>query len=271
MPSQKDTEILIELRPLETLFSSLSDEKATEYCKHLQAFAIGVIRQAVDKAAKKWDRVSFPPVGFLVERCEEVTGGPRGIMSGEVYPWLKRDADIARSVSEYVANFFRISTIARDAEAAGFEHYLRAYLRAAAYVQAQIIHKKPNGVIVDWKTIEPENIGGEAAKWRSGWLKDAKHFAAKGSIDVAIPTNKIEEWKQRANRDSQTRDSGGARMSRKYGQSLAAAIPVADARYFNDQRVPESMRWQPGEPPVVPPMPQEVYANAHYEDAHDLD
>lgn len=227
--SQKDFEILTTLKPLETLWSPLGEEKAVEYCKHLQKFGIDVLRKAVDRVAGKWDRMSFPPVGVIVEAANFVsgTGTPGTIAPGGAFPWVKREADRKALVTEYLEKYMRDSATAAQAREEKWDHHLRHYVAQVASVQAQLIHATPDRSFgLSWYIVAPDGLNSqEIEKFQYGFRKDMQRQADTGTIDVAIPLNKIEQWQQAAYREQRSNANEMARMAKKYGTSLAGALP----------------------------------------------
>lgn len=188
---------MIELKPLETLFSKISDEKIPIYCKQLKQFDISVIRLAVDRVCGKWDRLSFPPPGVIVTECSAVAGkGARGAMTQDgTMPHEKRQHDISTLVSDYIQRFKTNSSILTECKANETDDSLMRYVREVACIQAQIINRHPDGrIALSWCLLEPEEKPENIEKWRWQFLRDCSDQARKGVIDVSIPTGKLREW-----------------------------------------------------------------------------
>lgn len=227
--SQKDFEILIELNPLETLFTQLSDEKKALYVEDLRPFSIAVIRDAVKKVRSKWDRVSFPPPGALVTECNVIAGkgGATGIAQSDgSAPWEKREKDIATATAEYVTRFMSISQIAAEARAGNYDDFLYHYVRGVAHVQAQLLHPRPdNRFCVSWHYIEPsDGDRAEKEKWRWQFTRDCFEIAKRGIIDVAIPTGKIEQWRDIATFMERQQGVAIIPERKNYSKTLAGVI-----------------------------------------------
>jgi hypothetical protein len=227
--SQKNTEIMNAFKPLETLWTPLTDEKYAIYCKHLQDYDIAVIQQAVELVAKKWDRLSFPPVGVIVAQCDALKT-PAKTAGAWVFdglnPWEKLDKDIKRMVDEYLAQFMH-NTIADEARAGGWDHYLRKYVMIVAGAQAQLICKTPWGFSYSHEIIPEGLSAADTDTWLYGFTQDTKRQAATGFIEVAIPTGKILEWRQRADREFMCAQHAMATMAKKYGTPLSQAVAQA--------------------------------------------
>lgn len=233
--SQKDFEIISTLKPLETLWSPLADDKIQIYCEHLQSFGIDVIRQAVKRVSAKWDRLTFPPIAVIVEACGIVNGtGSKGatVTNLGIFPWIQRAADQKTLIDEYVSRYMRDSMTAAQAKQENWDYQLRKYITAVARVQAQLIHPSPaKNLGVDWHIIEAEGLTRvEADKFHYGFIKDASRQAEKNCIDVAIPTHKIEQWQKYAKLEEAYQYQSKQVVARKYGVSLGDALPREPAQ-----------------------------------------
>lgn len=193
---QKHHEIAIELAPLVTLFNELSEPKMALYCKALETYDIAVIRVAVGKVQKKWDRVSFPPPGVIVQECEKQGVGAKKILHID-NPWEKRDRENLEAANNYFFGWRTTSTIFAQAVTEGWDYLLMKYVKAVASLQAQILNPPPYGKIaVEWHRMEPQPAPGlNMDKWRKDFLSEQVRDARnRGSIEVALPTGKIHEW-----------------------------------------------------------------------------
>jgi hypothetical protein len=203
MSSQKDFEIFIELAPLETIFTALSDAKKRIYAEDLREYSISTIRAAIKNLRSKWDRVSFPPPGAIVAECKAISGSdnPAGLASQDgSYSWDKNDIQRRKMANEYRLQFMQGEAY-RSACENGTDLHLIRYVFEVAYLQAQLILPAKNGSFgVLWFVIEPEkseNLG----NFRHDFLNECRQIAANGKIDVTIPFYKQKEWENMVNNE----------------------------------------------------------------------
>lgn len=194
--NQKHQEIALALEPLVTLFNELNEKKMALYAEALEKFDIATIKKSVLKVRDKWDRVSFPPPGVIVQECERIDEKPGHRSIHEPMQWEDRDQRIRASANEYWINFTRVSSTYAEATADSWDRWLSDYVKEVAHVQAQLIYTASN-LAIRWTLIQPGALkGDEIWKFQKDFIKEQKRIAATGSIDVAIPTGKIDEWRR---------------------------------------------------------------------------
>lgn len=104
--------------------------------------------------------------------------------------WEIRDAKIRKDSTDYYINFMLHSQTAKEARAEGWEPWLKRYIHAVAYVQAQFIHGQEN-FGVEWHIVLENPYSDEECR---DFMRKAKSDSAYG-INVGIPTSKIKHWK----------------------------------------------------------------------------
>ena len=105
--------------------------------------------------------------------------------------WEVRDRAIEKRVSEYMAGF-SYRDLASEASRGGWDLDLLYYVRHVATIQAQIIEGAQvgynSGVLFGYGSgIDKRDV--------SAWLDDQRKLCADGTIDIRIPTKRIDAWK----------------------------------------------------------------------------
>jgi hypothetical protein len=203
--SRKDVEEVV-LRPMQRVylpprhlrFHDADDPDAKEEAleQYYQALS-GYDRAALEKA---WQRVRaghdfsiWPTPARLVQAAELSLPRPRPPSEAE----LRHQHALDRA-EEYAACFMKRRKVARLAREEGWAGRLRAYVHAAAWVQAQLI----DGLDREGITLPGDltrHSGCRSTKESLAWCKEAfaKQVGA-GEIDVPVPEQLVEEWKGEA-------------------------------------------------------------------------
>ena len=110
-------------------------------------------------------------------------------------PWEARDREIAEKVKSYMTQF-QHTDLHRQSAAEGWTRDLEAYVREAAFIQAQLIAGVSN---VQFTNLVVPTAGYTSAREAfQAWRHGINEQVMAGRIDVAVPTGKIQEWREQA-------------------------------------------------------------------------
>lgn len=110
------------------------------------------------------------------------------------FPWVKRAKECDRLISDYLERYTATSKLWMEAVSEGWSRELLAYIRAVAFVQAQIIAGCIN---IGFSSMDIFGINNQTPRKEvNRWIEEQNRLAAHSMIDVAVPTARILEFKE---------------------------------------------------------------------------
>lgn len=168
------------------------------YRKALARFDRAALEQGWQKAAAENDLWCWPKVAELVRACASF---------GPCRPAVADDrVEQAEAMVDAYWKQFAKSTTALRANEGGWQQELRAYVCAAARVQAQLVLGRQSvgyssAILFPWHPRDPQV--------EEEFFTDARRQAATGKIAVRVPHRLVESWKaQVASSESVGREPG---------------------------------------------------------------
>lgn len=181
------------LRHHDTDDPDAKEEALEQYYQALSGYDRATLQKAWHRVRAGHGFSIWPTPAALVHAAELSLPRPRPPSEAEL-----RQQHAMDRAEEYAANFMKRRKVARLAREEGWAGRLRAYVHAAAWVQAQLI----DGLGREGVTLPGDltrHAGCRSTKEALAWCLEA--FAAQiqaGEIDVRLPRELVEEWKREA-------------------------------------------------------------------------
>lgn len=140
----------------------------------------------------------WPVPGQIAEACQLFA--PRTAPESEDSTRRRQAEEMAEG---YTHRYMKTSKLARLARQEGWAEQLRYYVRAASWVQAQLIHHVEN---IGWEAgylTKPEQFRSSEEAFAS-YRKRIEGPVSRGEIRVHVPTDRIGEWKAAAETHQET-------------------------------------------------------------------
>jgi hypothetical protein len=159
-----------------------------EYFRSLEHYPRPVLEQVWRVVVEEHTLSIWPPPGKILEICRRV---PRSSpKTNEVDQRLQQARDLAET---YAQRFMKTSQVARLAKREGWSGYLRSYVEAASWVQAQLI-----GGIRDigFDSILTRHLGtfASAQEALQAYRRTLPKSLDKGQIRVTVPKSLVSQW-----------------------------------------------------------------------------
>lgn len=162
------------------------------YRKALSAFRRPILEQGWELVAARQKIWCWPLPSEIGEACMEAQR--KAERSGEADAWVQRAQDRA---DEYVKRFMKTSAVAARAREGGYEDRVKEYLRAASWVQSQMIEGRES-VGYDGRVLFGR--GPRDREQESEWFAKQREQAAKGGIQVRVPQQLMKKWEAECRR-----------------------------------------------------------------------
>ena len=176
-------------------------EALAAYAKALAAFDGPTLAAGWELVTAEHQFWVWPNPGVVVEACRRCAPPPPAVGDQESRR-LRADA----LADDYAARFMRTTHLAKLAAAGGWAAGLRAHVRAAAWVQAQIICGV-RGIGFPSELVPVESRGQSAQECFETYKKAVAGPLARGRIRVTVPPSLAREWSRAACNDRATRRS----------------------------------------------------------------
>jgi hypothetical protein len=160
------------------------------YVRALSRFDAAALRQGWQKAAQENAYWAWPKASTLVAACDHFARQSRN--GSEHDALVQKAEDMAW---QYTRRFMKSSGQAGQARAEGWERELKAYVRAAATVQAGLIVGVPHHGY-DSYTLFGRARGEDLAAMREAFFERARAQAEKGHVRVHVPPSLVERWRE---------------------------------------------------------------------------
>ena len=171
------------------------DTALNVYRRALGRFERIVLEQAFQKAAAENEYVMWPKCSALLKAAEHFhrLAHPQ---ARDPDAWVEKADGMADA---YVKRFMKTSAHAARAREGGYEPELKRYVEAAANVQAQYLLGR-TGVAYDGLALFGNRVGRdqEEKEREAEFFEKAREQAAKGSIRVHVPAERVRRWQQQA-------------------------------------------------------------------------
>lgn len=212
--SREDVEEVV-LRPMQRVYlpprhlrhhdtddPDAKEEALEQYHQALAGYDRAALQKAWQRVRAEHDFSIWPTPAKLVQAAELSLPRQRPPSEAEL-----RQQHAMDRAEEYATNFMKRRKVARLAREEGWAGRLRAYVHAAAWVQAQLI----DGLDREGVTLPADltrHAGCRSTKEALAWCREA--FAAQadaGEIDVRVPERLAAEWKHEAEARGRTSPS----------------------------------------------------------------
>lgn len=185
------------INPLSKIFSkSLNDEMTAAYVEDLGEYSPKELDRAVLSIRRSLKY--FPVIASAIEHCDDarrqMNYRPKADNQNSVLPSAEREERARVLVAEYLHSFKYSSGYYSEALSGGWSRDLLEFVEAVAWIQAQrIVGQKSIGwnggkIFGYGKSVSPEEA--------RVFLDEQYRQADSGSIDVGIPTGRIEDFKK---------------------------------------------------------------------------
>lgn len=185
----------IVIKTIERHWGAAFDADALDdYVRTLAKFDENALRKAMTKMIEEHKRK--PTLAHIIDACKEQKSSGSSISdpNNPNHPWVQVQKQVDKLVDDYLAQYKNISQLWRDAVRERWELDLERYIRAVAEIQAAMIVGQKN---YGWKG--PEILGINTiitSADKHHFFQEQKRIAAGGSIDVGIPTNRVDDWRR---------------------------------------------------------------------------
>lgn len=190
---KKVTENIIE--PMKRHWGAEFDaETVADYVDDLCHFSTDTLKAAMQKIRAEQKRK--PTIAHIAEACKHIkpiSAHPSKSVNDPSMPWVQKQQAIQDLVDAYLQQFRNISTIYSESQREGWDLDLMRYVSGIAMIQASMINKASH---YGWSSID---IFGAGAEMKPEAVKvffsEQRRQADTGSIDVSIPTGRINDWR----------------------------------------------------------------------------
>lgn len=209
MPTQADFQRVEKhiINPIQRHWNADFDsETIGDFVDDLAKFNENTLKSAMQKLRNEQKRK--PTLAHVIEACRMLSdtgnGHRRSGVFDEKTPWKERDENRRKSIEAYIDGFKFGSSLYGEAQREGWTSPLLEYIAAVAKVQAQMIIPASNGIswdhgpIFGYGTVVNDDM-------RNQFFADQRRQAQTGSIEVSIPTGKIDIWKKHAQHDHRSK------------------------------------------------------------------
>jgi hypothetical protein len=197
MPNQADFDRVSRciIEPIKRHWSAEFDsDMVADFVDDLARFDEKTLTQAMQLLRTEQKR--RPSLAHIVEACKKYAPSRHGGIPNQSakFPWHERDDERKAMIERYMEGFGHTSMMT-EAFRDGWDLDLRRFVYAVAEVQAQMIQGCKS---VGWDGASIFGYGTLTDEAKAQFFRDQTRQAQTGQIDVAIPTSRIEAWKQTA-------------------------------------------------------------------------
>lgn len=171
------------------------------YRKALQRFPREVLAEAYQMAAERQQYHCWPKCAVILAAAEAL------MPEQEPVEWVEKVVEMAH---QYTERFMKTSAVAAKAREGGYEARLKRYVMESAYVQAQVIVGRTDGLNYDGVLVA-HLPRGEQAEGLDDALSRAAAQAEKGHIQVRVPTEAVRHWMEQAQQQAEQENRGRKR------------------------------------------------------------
>lgn len=199
-PNETETLRVIEhvINPMKRTWSAEFDaDTISDYVNDLHIFSGETMDRAIADLRREQKRK--PTLAHVFEACQKHKPIMRDSISKiSKNPWEERVERKQKLIDDYVKQFCTISQTYAESVREGWHLDLRDYVYCVADVQAQMIVGERN---IGWNGMSIFGAGNTISDdMRKEFLAAQRRQANIGMVDIAIPTSRLNEWKQSVQR-----------------------------------------------------------------------
>jgi hypothetical protein len=197
-----------------------------------------VLEKAADTITETRTLKGFPSLADCIAACEKEAGVKSPATTTQTYMESRNALDELLEANwkralDYTRNFLISNSLGAQSRAEGWEYSLREYVEAVADIQANLMNQwrggfrsRGNGSVVFHRDLTDQE------RWI--WWEEQRAIAKTGSIDVGVPTGKIEEFRRAKRRQDLFGQTPGKDQN---ARSLAQVLPPMDRAQFEARQL----------------------------------